>query len=168
MKPLPYLVILLSLIFSACSSEPKTSEETEVVVEALPDEPHDIEIVISGSDNMMFDKNAFEVTEGQRVKLLFKNIGTLSKQAMGHNLVLLDQDTDIPKFAVEATRYLKNEYIPSEGPSVEKIIGHTKILGPKEQDVFYFTAGAPGKYPYVCTFPGHFSVMQGIMTVKAK
>jgi azurin len=28
-----------------------------------------------------------------------------------------------------------------------------------------FTAPAKGTYPYICTFPGHYQTMKGVMTV---
>lgn len=167
-KVLSLLAVFTALVFSACSSDPKASESEETAVETVPDEPHDIELVISGMDNMMFDKNTLEVTEGQRVKLVFKNIGSIPKAAMGHNWVLLAPGTDLPKFGVDAGTFMTNEYIPNSGPAAEFVLAHTKLLGPKEQDVIYFTAGAPGEYPFVCSFPGHAAIMQGVLTVLAK
>ncbi|MDE0837988.1 MAG: plastocyanin/azurin family copper-binding protein [Kiritimatiellae bacterium] len=40
------------------------------------------------------------------------------------------------------------------------------MLGPGEEDVVTFTAPAAGTYNYLCTFPGHYAVMNGVMTVK--
>ena len=38
-----------------------------------------------------------------------------------------------------------------------------------ESDTVTFDAPAePGAYPYLCSFPGHFALMQGVLTVKAK
>lgn len=161
---LPFTLVA-SLIFSACSSGPETDESAEAAAEVVPDEPHDVELVVSGMDNMMFDTNKLQAMEGQRVKLVFKNVGSIPKAAMGHNWVLLAPGTDLPKFAVDAGTFLTNEYIPNSGAAASSVLAHTKLLGPKEQDVIYFTAGAPGEYPFVCTFPGHAAVMQGVLTV---
>ncbi len=69
------------------------------------------EIALSGNDQMKYDLTAFEVKAGQPVKLTMENVGTLPKEAMGHNFVLLDKNTDAPKF-VEAGQGLKeSEYI---------------------------------------------------------
>lgn len=35
-------------------------------------------------------------------------------------------------------------------------------------DTISFTLTVPGGYPFICTTPGHFSVMQGVITVRAK
>ena len=157
--------IALSL-FTACSSKPDESETTvETTVEQIPDEPHDVEIVIAGDDRMMFDINEFEVLSGQRVKLVFNNTGTLAKEAMGHNAVILTAGADLTAYAQEAAKDKANEYIPTAEPFASQTLAHTKLLGPKETDVIYFTAGAPGKYKYLCSFPAHFMMMQGVMVV---
>jgi azurin len=48
-----------------------------------------------------------------------------------------------------------------------KIIAQTKLLGPGESDSIDFKApSAPGEYPFLCTFPGHFALMKGKLVVK--
>ena len=59
-------------------------------------------------------------------------------------------------------------HLPKEEALTKLIVASTKILGPKQEETIVFKAGAAGEYPYVCTFPGHFGVMKGVMTVKAK
>ena len=49
----------------------------------------DREIVITGNDAMQFDLKEFQATPGEKITITFKNIGSLPKIAMGHNLVLL-------------------------------------------------------------------------------
>ena len=46
------------------------------------------------------------------------------------------------------------------------IVASSKILGPNEEETIVFKAGPAGEYPYLCTFPGHFGVMKGILSVK--
>ena len=55
------------------------------------DEKADVTVNITGNDTMMYDKTTFEVKSGQKVKLVFKNIGKLPKQAMGHNVKVDDR-----------------------------------------------------------------------------
>ena len=134
----------------------------------LADKKADVTINISGNDTMKFDKTTLDVTEGQVVKIVFKNAGTLPKAAMGHNLVVLKPGTDLAKFAGAAISAKDQEYIPQDEENKSKIIAHTKVLGPGEEEAIYFTAGAPGAYPFICSFPGHYAIMQGIIKVKAK
>ena len=52
-------------------------------------------------------------------------------------------------------------------PETPDILFATKLLDQKEAEELEFTApSAPGKYPFVCTFPGHATLMRGVMTVK--
>jgi azurin len=121
-------------------------------------------IKINGNDQMKYDVEKFEVKAGQKVMLTLKNVGKLPKVAMGHNFVLLKAGTDVTAFAMEAMKFATNEYIPDKKKGA--IIAHTKQLGPGESDTIEFTAPPPGKYDYICTFPGHFALMKGVMTVK--
>ena len=51
--------------------------------------------------------------------------------------------------------------------SMEDVVAATKLLGPAESDVITFTAPKePGDYQYLCSFPGHFAMMRGVMVVK--
>jgi len=41
------------------------------------------------------------------------------------------------------------------------------LVEPDETDeVLFIAPRRPGRYPYVCTFPGHWPMMNGVMTVK--
>jgi azurin len=128
----------------------------------------DAKIEITGNDQMQFNTKAFEVTEGQKVVLSFKHIGQLPAVAMGHNVVILKPGTAVPAFATKCAPAKDNGYIPQDEESKAAIVAHTKMLGGGESDEITFTAPAPGDYPFICSFPGHFAIMQGVMTVKAK
>ncbi|MGH2622418.1 MAG: plastocyanin/azurin family copper-binding protein, partial [Sphingobacterium sp.] len=65
---------------------------------------------------------------------------------------------DIATFGGEATAAADNDYIPKS--SLTSIVGHTKILGPGEEEKITVTLEA-GVYPFLCSFPGHFGIMQG-------
>jgi azurin len=128
----------------------------------------DAKIEITGNDQMQFNIKAFEVTEGQKVVLSFKHIGQLPAVAMGHNVVILKAGTAVPAFATKCAPAKDTAYIPQDEESKKEVIAHTKMLGGGESDEITFTAPAPGEYPFICSFPGHFAIMQGVMTVKAK
>ncbi len=51
-------------------------------------------------------------------------------------------------------------------PSSPDVLFHPMLLHPKESDTIYFTAPAKaGLYPYICSYPGHYLVMKGILKV---
>jgi azurin len=125
-------------------------------------------VEITANDQMQYNLKTFEVTAGDKVTLTLKHIGQLPKVAMGHNVVVLKTGTAVPDFAMKATPAKDHDYIPQDAESKDKIIAHTKMIGGGESDTITFTAPAAGTYPFLCTFPGHFAMMQGTMTVKAK
>ena len=128
----------------------------------------DAKIEITGNDQMQYNIKAFEVTEGQKVVLSFKHIGQLPAIAMGHNVVILKSGAAVPAFATKCAPAKDTGYIPQDEESKKEMVAHTKMLGGGESAEITFTAPAAGDYPFICTFPGHFAIMQGVMTVKAK
>lgn len=128
----------------------------------------DAKIEITGNDQMQYNIKAFEVTEGQKVVLSFKHIGQLPAIAMGHNVVILKSGTAVPAFATKCAPAKDTGYIPQDEESKKELVAHTKMLGGGESEEITFTAPAAGDYPFICSFPGHFAIMQGVMTVKAK
>jgi azurin len=57
----------------------------------------------------------------------------------------------------------KKEFIPK----TDDILHHSKMLERRQTQVLKFKAPTtPGKYPFICTFPGHDKVMRGFFEVK--
>ncbi|MBK1827983.1 azurin [Haloferula rosea] len=127
-----------------------------------------VTLEVTGNDQMQYDKKELTVTEGQKVTIKFKHIGKLPKAAMGHNVVILKPGTAMPAFAMKCAPAAANDYIPEDAESKALIVAHTKMIGGGEETSVTFTAPAAGEYPYLCTFPGHFGIMNGKMIVKAK
>jgi azurin len=122
-------------------------------------------LVLNGTDAMQFDKKELKVKAGQTVKLTFKHVGKLPKTAMGHNFVLLQQGTDVATFGSLAAQARDTDYLPKEEKS--SVIAHTKLLGGGESDTITFVAPKKkGTYPYICSFPGHYALMQGKFIVE--
>jgi len=124
----------------------------------------DTTVKITGNDAMKYNKAKFSVKSGEKVTLNFSHVGKLPKQAMGHNVVILKAGVDVDKFARDAAASPKNGYIPKRTGS--QILARTKILGGGESDTIVFTAPAPGTYVFICSFPGHYAMMKGVMRVK--
>ena len=127
----------------------------------------DHKITISGNDTMQFDVKNFEVKAGKSVIITFKNAGKLPKIAMGHNLVLLKKGITAISFGQKALGAGANAVNALPDSLKGDVIASTKLLGPGEEEILSFTAPKEtGAYEYVCTFPGHFAMMRGTMTVK--
>ncbi|MCH7225463.1 plastocyanin/azurin family copper-binding protein [Haloferula sp. A504] len=127
-----------------------------------------VTIEMTGNDQMQYDKKEITAVEGQKVTIKFKHIGKLPKAAMGHNVVILKSGTQIAPFAMKCAPAAANDYIPEDEESKSLIIAHTEMIGGGEETEVTFTAPAAGEYPYLCTFPGHFGVMNGKFIVTAK
>ena len=144
------------------------AKDSSSTPEAKPsDDKIDQIVVITGDDKMMYGTTSFEVKTETMVKVTLKNTGMIPKIAMGHNFVLLKKGETAfgfgPLVVVNGGSHA-NDFIPSKDK--DKIIAHTKMLGPGEEDSVVFTAPEPGEYEYLCTFPGHFALMRGKMIVK--
>jgi azurin len=126
-----------------------------------------VKIEMSANDEMKFNTRSITVEVGQKVTLVFKNTGTIPLSKMGHNLVILRPDTPLVSFASKCANP-KAGYLPEDPETKQLIFAATKRLGGGESDTIYFIPKEPGRYPFLCTTPGHFSEMQGIMTVKEK
>ena len=118
-------------------------------------------IIINSSDLMKFDKNELIVFEGQEITLTLNHTGKMNKEIMGHNFVLLKKGTDLDDFAQRAMLARENEYIPDGNET----IAYTKMIGGGESDTITFSAPDKGSYTYICTFPGHYGLMKGVLIV---
>ncbi|MEO8351051.1 MAG: plastocyanin/azurin family copper-binding protein, partial [Chthoniobacteraceae bacterium] len=117
-------------------------------------------------DQMKYDVMAIQAKPGQKVTVTMKNAGTMPKISMGHNFVLLAPGIDPAKFVEASQTSMGTDFI---GPDVkDKVLAHTKLLGPGESDTISFAAPRePGAYTYICSFPGHFAIgMKGLLTVQ--
>jgi azurin len=128
----------------------------------------EVKLEVTSNDMMQYDKKALEVTTGQKVTITLKHVGKLPKVAMGHNIVILKPGTVAPTFAMKAMTAAATSYIPQDEDSKKTIVAHSETIGGGESTTFSFVAPEPGAYPYLCTFPGHFALMQGVLTVKPK
>jgi len=121
-------------------------------------------IEITANDQMKFNLARVEVKVGETIKVVLKNVGTLPKEAMGHNWVLLKPGTDLNAFAQASMTAKDAEYI---APAFkDKVVAFVKVLGPKQTGEVTFTAPAAGEYTYVCSFPGHYMLMKGTLIAK--
>lgn len=79
---------------------------------------------------------------------------------MPHNVVFVNSEADINPVGIAALQALDTDYIPMN--MEESMFGWTELARPG--DTVYITVTVPeqpGTYPYICTYPGHFTMMQG-------
>ncbi|MEM7788496.1 MAG: plastocyanin/azurin family copper-binding protein [Bacteroidota bacterium] len=139
----PVLVALCILALSACDGG-----ET-VTIQPVGNE-------------MRYAQTEFTVGVGEEVTVVFENVATSA--AMEHNVVVLasDSDADADRVGIAALSAADQDYVPDD----PAILAATAMSAPGETVQVTFTAPTePGRYRYICTYPGHYALMQGVMIV---
>ena len=123
--------------------------------------PH-VEIQIASVANeMKFDKTALTVPAGAEVHLAIKNNATVN--TLPHNWVLVKTGTEASVAAAGLKRGEPAGYIDVND---RDILAFTPLAKPGETAEVTFTAPSEaGTYPYICTMPGHYMLMKGLLTV---
>ncbi len=122
----------------------------------------------SATNPLAYDdaSKAFTVKAGQKVKITLDN--PVAAGAQIHNL-LVCKPGSLMKVGAAANALLSDPQAMAKNyiPESEDIIHHTNLVMPGQKGVLEFTAPTePGDYPYLCTFPGHFMFMNGVMKVE--
>jgi azurin len=111
---------------------------------------------------MKFALPEFTVKPGQRVRITLTNPDDLQ-----HNMLIIRPGT------IEAVGALADAMMAAPDaaergyvPPTPDVMWYTSLVDPGESTVLEFTAPRQsGDYPYLCTFPGHWRIMQGTMKV---
>lgn len=113
-------------------------------------------------NEMKFDLEEIVVEAGKTVRIIFEN-----PDFMQHNLLVL-QPGSLETVGAAADKLAtdpqgaEKQYVPD----MPEVLYSTRLVNPEETVELTFTAPEePGAYPFVCTFPGHWRIMQGTMKV---
>ncbi|MGM0947203.1 MAG: PVC-type heme-binding CxxCH protein [Bacteroidota bacterium] len=112
---------------------------------------------------MKFDKAEFTVKAGAQVTIDFEN-----PDFMQHNLVI-GQKGSMETIGNAADELARNPRGAEQNyvPQIPEVIVATALVDPEGRESLVFTAPTePGEYPFVCTVPGHWRIMNGIMKVE--
>jgi len=120
-------------------------------------------VSLTANNNLTYVERSFTVKAGQAIKLTFKN-----PDAVPHNWVLIKPGS-LERVGGQANRIIAEpdavlrQYVP-KSPDV---LCYTDIVPAQGRFTIYFRAPTEkGRYPYLCTFPGHWMVMNGQMIVE--
>lgn len=113
-------------------------------------------------NEMKYDLKTFTVEAGKPVQIIFEN-----PDFMQHNVVITAPGKmDIVGRAADKLATAANGAAMDYVPDIPEVLHHTRLVNPQETVKLEFIAPSqPGDYPYVCTFPGHWSIMNGLMKV---
>ena len=121
----------------------------------------DQSLTIGTLPGLKYDIEEIRVKAGNKVKLVFNN-----NDDMLHNLLIVKPGQASPIGEMAMQLGLDGEekgYVPDS----DQVLYHTNLLQPHTSDALYFVAPSePGTYEYVCTFPGHYLIMRGVLVVE--
>jgi azurin len=114
-------------------------------------------------EQMRYDTPRLVVEAGKPFEIIFENADFMS-----HNLLIVKPNTREKIGLAAAT--MKPEDVDSEGriyvPASSDILAATRMLQTGERATLRLTAPTTeGDCEYVCTFPGHYQVMRGLLVV---
>jgi azurin len=140
----------------------------ESIGEAVPNPyrtklPDTVKLEIAAGKNLTFSTRELRIKRGVNVEMQFNN-----PDVVPHNWVLIapgklaDIGDLTNKMIADPAAYARH-YVPKS----EAVIAYTDIVPAGRNFSIYFSAPkTPGRYPYLCTFPGHWMAMNGELIVE--
>jgi azurin len=121
-------------------------------------------LLIETGTNLSYKTRTIVVRAGEPIQLTLAN-----PDVVPHNWALIQPGT-LQQVGELANRLISDpeasirHYIPDS----TAVLAYTDVVLPGEEFTIYFRAPRqPGRYPYLCTFPGHWMVMNGELIVEA-
>ena len=121
------------------------------------------------SDKVQFayDIKEFTVKPGQKVKLTLVNPADSVAKAPHYLLIVSPGKKDVVGMAANMALADPAFMTTKQAiPESEEILFHTNLVEPGGTETLEFVAPAEaGDYPFLCTYPGHWMLMHGVMKV---
>jgi len=112
---------------------------------------------------MQFAPKELRIKAGQPIRITLEN-----PDLMAHNLVLCAPGSgdDIGALADQLATQpdgMAKQFVPAS----PKVLGSIPLLNPNASGTLTLSEPLkPGTYPYLCTFPGHWRIMRGVLIVE--
>ncbi|MEP7257578.1 MAG: PVC-type heme-binding CxxCH protein, partial [Flavitalea sp.] len=117
-------------------------------------------------DVMKYDNALITAKAGTILQISFQN-----PDFMQHNFVLIKPNST-DKVGAAADKLAQGQALPAAGkgmqyvPRMPEVLWATPLINPGGKYTLTFkTPAVPGDYPYLCTFPGHWRIMRGILRI---
>jgi azurin len=117
--------------------------------------PGEILQIRSVGVELSYDVTEIHAKSGETLTIRYDN----TESEMAHNIVLVRGEEHIMPVGIAALRAHSNDYIPED--ESDRILAYSEPVYPGETIEFTFEVPPPGAYPYICTYAGHFTMMQG-------
>jgi len=121
------------------------------------------EIVLEVAGGLQFKDLELEAKAGEAVSLKLVN-----GDVMPHNFVLAKPGS-WQKVGEASFKMLNDPKAADKHyvPELPEVLAYTHIVQPKGSHLLHFRVPeTPGDYPYLCTFPGHWQAMKGVLRVR--
>lgn len=121
------------------------------------------DVPIEAGENLTFATPSVRVKRGEPIRLTFKN-----PDVVPHNWVLITPGSlrvvgELANQLIADPDAVVRQYVPRS----KEVLAYTDIVSARESATIYFHAPREkGRYPFLCTFPGHWMVMNGVMLVE--
>jgi azurin len=153
----PLLACLSTLIFAGAFSTVAYAGPPAAVVRTID---------ITVNDQMKYDVPTITAKRGETLRIRLRATGSMPKNIMAHNFVVLKKIADVNAFVTKANVARDTGYMPPDLKT--QVIAASGLIGNGETvEVAFKAPAAAGSYPYLCTFPGHYAAgMKGTLIVK--
>ena len=120
------------------------------------------EMKLQAGNALQYAQKELRAKAGEGIALKFEN-----PDVMPHNFVLVAKGAEekigelSAKMVADPDGYARH-YVPE----VPEVLCYSRMLDPGKKTIVYFNAPKePGRYTYLCTFPGHSQLMRGVLVV---
>ena len=113
-------------------------------------------------EQLRYDTPRLVVEAGKPFEIIFEN-----DDVMPHNLLVVAPGSKAEIGTLAQTMPpAVDEHGRAYVPKTPKVLAATKMLEPDQRETLKMTAPTvPADYDYVCTFPGHWTIMNGLLVV---
>jgi len=121
------------------------------------------EIIVEAALGLQFVQKQLQAKAGEKLTIVFKN-----PDVVPHNWLLakpgsLQKLGEKCNLMIADSKGIQKHYVADSND----VIAYTDMTNPKAEFTIHITAPKEkGDYPYLCTFPGHWMVMNGVLKVE--
>jgi azurin/sugar phosphate isomerase/epimerase len=120
-------------------------------------------LVIEAALGLQYVQKQLTAKAGEKLTIVFKN-----PDVVPHNWMLAKPGTlqkigNLANLMITDPQGLAKHYVPDS----DDVLAYSDMTNPKGEFTIHITAPKEkGDYPYLCTFPGHWMVMNGVLKVE--
>ena len=120
-------------------------------------------LTIEAASNLAYKTPELRAKPGEKLALTFVN-----PDVVPHNWVLTKPGTlatvgTLADGLIADPEAVARHYVPK----TDDVIAYADITEPgKSQTIYFSLPDTPGRYPFLCTFPGHWKLMNGVLIVE--